>query len=382
METRSTPAALILMTDYLAFSGYLLGYAVCSGANVGFFAFSLRRLKRDIGRGHQPTASNEEKHQAIQAETILAHLQDPNWTLASILLTNVGFGVQLSQLSDSLFTGIMAVIMPILAITLVGEFFSQATFLRFTGKLCTLTSPLIWFVKYLTFPLSWPLARLVDALLGKEGLSRLSEKDLLADLELELNESAHPEELTGKDHLDPRELKILMNVAKADDELAQRIGEALDPKTIITLPFKEQQPVFPDDWEQFIKSHLSQAFHPWFVLVDASTSRPQVILDADGFIRAFHSQPESFNPFDHVYRIRIYTDSQICLGPIVSELIIHEEHKEDDVIDIDVVIIWSAEGKWILTGGDILGRFLKGVPRKRHWRSRRENRRRSEIKTD
>ena len=85
---------------------FLLGYAVCSGANVAYFALSRRDLKKIIWRGEQAEDNTREARQAIKAKAVLSHLRDPNWTLASILLTNVGFGVYLSQLSDTLFAGI------------------------------------------------------------------------------------------------------------------------------------------------------------------------------------------------------------------------------------------------------------------------------------
>jgi hypothetical protein len=36
------------------------------------------------------------------------------------------------------------------------------------------------------------------------------------------------------------------------------------------------------------------------------------------------------------------------------------EHNEDDVIDHDVILLWS-EVKHVITGADILGRLLRGI---------------------
>lgn len=354
---------------------YLIGYAICSGANVAYFSFPLRKLKRKAGSVENPTA-NEGALTARRAETILAHLEDPNWTLAAILLANVVFGVQVSQLSENLFTGLLAVVMPVVCITVFGEFFSQATFLRFAVHFCSAFSPLIWLLKWLTAPVSWPLARAVDALYGRQALGRLNERDLISDLELELTEfgekgSAAPCE----ERLDPRELKILMNVARSDDEHARIVGEALDPVTEIALPFKDGKPVFPKDYVEFVRTSISKAAHPWYVVVDEDNHQPQFLLDADGFVRALfrelHCEMPGFQPEDHIYRARIYTDSDIKLGPIVSDLQVYEEQRSSDIIDVDVSIIWTAEGRWIVTGGDILGRFLRGVAKKKHWRQNR-----------
>jgi hypothetical protein len=354
--------------NWLLFFVYLLGYALCSGANVGFFAFSQRQLRRRVALGEKPDATEDELQRAHRARTIQSHLRDPNWTLAAILLTNVGFGVQLSQLSDSLFVGVLAIVMPVLAITVFGEFFSQATFLRFAGRLCALTSPIIWVLKWLTAPISWPLARTVDALLGREALGRLSEKDLLADLELELRDMEGVEEITHAERLDKREIRVLMNVAQADDELARDIGEPLDPSTVLEVEFVDGHPQLPPDIHAFARERIGVAHHPWFVLVDQDGVAPPLLLDADGFIRDLFRAPDSFEPRQHIFQPRVYADPNLELGPIISELLVHEEHEDDDVIDVDVVLLDTNEGRWILTGGDILGRFLRGVPQKVPWR--------------
>ena len=105
-----------------------------------------------------------------------------------------------------------------------------------------------------------------------------------------------------------------------------------------------------------------------------------LFLDADGFVRDYagcqlEDKVEDFCANDHTFRIRVYSDINTKLGQVISDFQVHEEHPGDDVIDIDVALIWTPEGRWIVTGSDILGRFLRGVPRRRHWRFRREQRR-------
>jgi len=97
---------------WMSWAIFLCGYAVCSGSNVAYFALSRRDLRKVIWRGHNAPEGSPASAQARRASALLEHLRNPNWTLASILLTNVGFGVYLSQLSDTLFIGILAVVMP------------------------------------------------------------------------------------------------------------------------------------------------------------------------------------------------------------------------------------------------------------------------------
>ena len=371
--------------SYLQWTLFLAGYAVCSGANVAYFSFSRRDLRKTMQRGKEASPDSQEFRDARRAEALLKHIEQPNWTLAAILLTNVGFGVQLSQLSESIFPGVLGLIMPIVSITIVGEFLAQATFLRYAGPICAFFSPLIWLLKYVTSPVSWPLAWAVDKLYGREGLRRLSEQELLSDLELELTEFGKDQSQTHVDYLDPRELKTLMNAAQADDEPASTVGEVLDPATIIELSYDTGRPVFPDDLKGFIHDKLGSSQQPWFVIVNADTGQPDRMLDADGFVRDFYqcegaNQPDHFDPRLHVYRTQIYRDAETKLGQVISDFMVYPEHSEDDVVDVDVALIWTDDQRWIVTGGDILGRLLKGVARQ-HRTSRLLGRRRSHRKT-
>lgn len=356
-----------------------MGYAICSGSNVAYFSFSLRDLKKSIERGKQAAPDSAEAKEAKRAASLLKHLENPNWTLAAILLTNVGFGVQLSQLSDQLFAGILAVLMPIFGITIFGEFFAQATFLRYAGMICAVFSPFIWFLKYITAPVSYPLARIVDALYGREALGRLKETDLLSDLQLELSEFAEKDPDSDAQHLDQLELITLMNTVRADDELAREVGEPLDPSTVLELPCKEGNPIFPGDLSEFVSGQLDQDAYSWFVIVDEQTGQPGWVLDADGMVRDFfythHTVTQAqFDPAEHLYRARVYTNPDVTLGEIISDFKVEEKPPEDDLVDVDVALVWADNGRWIVTGGDILSRLLRGVNERRHRRSSRNRR--------
>ncbi len=258
--------------------------------------------------------------------------------------------------------------MPVVSITVFGEFFAQATFLRYAGRICYLFSPLIWILKWITSPVSYPLAHCVDALYGKNPIKRLNERDLLSDLELELEEW-QGKSMRHREHtLDPVELMTLMNAAKADDEPAREAGKLLDPKTIVPLEFKNEHPVFPE-LGGFIRETLSTAAHPWFVLTEAKTGKPRSLLEVDGFIRSAYAMAVTgkvaqFNPHDHTFAVRVYHDPDTRLGEVISQFRVHALNPRDDVIDIDVALIWTSTDQWIVTGGDVLGRFLRGVAKR------------------
>jgi len=56
----------------------------------------------------------------------------------------------------------------------------------------------------------------------------------------------------------------------------------------------------------------------------------------------------------------IVSDPTVPMGQVISQLKIQPLHSEDDVIDNDIILIWSDE-KRVITGADILGRLLRGI---------------------
>ena len=56
----------------------------------------------------------------------------------------------------------------------------------------------------------------------------------------------------------------------------------------------------------------------------------------------------------------IVSDISKRLGEILQLWKIQPESKQDDVIDQDIVLLWSKK-KQIITGADILGRLMRGI---------------------
>ena len=51
------------------------------------------------------------------------------------------------------------------------------------------------------------------------------------------------------------------------------------------------------------------------------------------------------------------------LGNSIVKLKVHPEGRDDDVVDEDIILVWSDAGKRIITGSDLLGRLLRGIAR-------------------
>jgi metal transporter CNNM len=48
-------------------------------------------------------------------------------------------------------------------------------------------------------------------------------------------------------------------------------------------------------------------------------------------------------------------------GLELARLVVRPEAPHDDVIDEDVILVWTPAEKRIITGSDVLGRLLRGI---------------------
>jgi hypothetical protein len=69
---------------------------------------------------------------------------------------------------------------------------------------------------------------------------------------------------------------------------------------------------------------------------------------------------ETFRPEKHCHRPIVIRDAAVRLGHILQQFEIQAAYEGDNVIDRDVVVLWS-DKKRIITGADILGRLLNGI---------------------
>jgi len=146
----------------------------------------IQQLELIIKSGNEDNASPEEQQDALYAERILPLRKKGNLLLCTILLGNVAVNSQLAILMGDLTSGTMGLITSTAIITLFGEITPQATFSRhalFVG------ANLAWFVyiaMFLTFPISFPIAAILDKCLGEEVgnvLSKSQMKNMFEQLE-------------------------------------------------------------------------------------------------------------------------------------------------------------------------------------------------------
>ncbi|XPF92847.1 DUF21 domain-containing protein [Colwellia sp. RE-S-Sl-9] len=318
--------------------------AIFSGLNIALFSLSRLQLEVESAKGNKA------------AKNVLALRNDSNFLLTTILWGNVGINVLLTLLSDSVLAGISAFMFSTIAITVIGEITPQAYFSRNALKMGSMLSPVIKFYQILFYPVAKPTALILDAWLGKEGITYLAESELSSiirkHIEAEETDINHVEGIGA------------LNFFKLDKISVAEEGELIDPDSIIALPTKMDLPIIPDissgPDNEFLQL-LNKSGHRWVVLTNEEGD-PLVVVDSDAFLRDAFLAPEKFDPYKYCHRPTIITDDSTMLNNAIIKMKMSEsvDQSFDGVIERDVLLIW-AENKRIITGADIFGLLLKGM---------------------
>ena len=316
--------------------------AMFSGLNLAFFSVSKLHLELEVAKDNK------------NARRVLTLRKDSNFLLVTILWGNVAVNVLLALLSGSVLSGILAFLFSTILITLVGEIVPQAYFSRHALRLASLLSPMLRLYQIVLFPLAKPTAFFLDRWLGAEAVNYFKEEDMRELIKMHVDSS--------ETDIDRTEGRGVLNFLTIDDLPVEAEGEIIDPKSILKLEFQENKPIFPpiktSSSDELLKLvHSSQK--KWIILVD-SGNEPRMVLESDGFLRDALFNSDNFNPYSYCHRPIILHDRKSRLGDAIPRLKVHPVRPGDDVIDEDIIILWSDQ-KRIITGADILGRLLRGI---------------------
>ncbi len=317
--------------------------AIFSGLNLAFFSFTRLRLELEA-----KSASTK------SAKKVLKMREDSNFLLTTILWGNVGINVFLTLLSESVMVGVGSFLFSTIVITLFGEIAPQAYFSRNSLKMASVLAPVIKFYQFILYPVAKPSALLLDAWLGKESIEFFKENTIKLFLKMHVDDS--------ESEIDHTEGLGAINFLSLDDVFIGKEGEPLNPKSIIPIDHKNGVPIFP----KFSKQHhdlflreINESKEKWVIFIDENLN-PSYVMDADGFLRAAMFDNKQPNPMEFIHKPIIVNDSNMKLGSIIHLLNFTPEHNEDDVIDNDIILLWS-DVKRVITGADILGRLLRGI---------------------
>jgi hypothetical protein len=313
-----------------------------SGLNLALFGLTRLRLEVEASAGNH------------RAERILQLRKDSHFLLTTILWGNVAFNTLLALLSNSVLAGVYAFLFSTFFITFFGEILPQAYFSKHALRMGSLLIPAIKGYQIILYPLAKPTALIMDRWLGREGIHYFREHQLREVIQKHIEaEEADVDRLEGLGAL---------NFLALDDLPVFHEGEPLDPTSVISLPTINGVSQFPDfaksPDDSFLKV-VQRSGKKWIVLTDEGDI-PILVMDADGFLRAAIFQPESCNPLKYCHRPVLVEDENIPIGDVLHRMTVEPQTTEDDVIDKDIILVWS-EKKRIITGADILGRLLRGI---------------------
>ena len=312
-----------------------------SGLNLALFGVSALRLQTLSDMGDEKAAG------------LLTMRKDSNFLLTTILWGNVGTNVLLTMLSDSVMVGAVAFIFSTFVITFGGEIIPQAYFSRNALKMAGLLSPLLRFYQVLLFPLAKPSALILDAWLGKESIDYIPEDEIIAALKIHAR--------AGESDISRVEGTGAINFMDLDDLRLTEEGSAVDPESVIYLPFADGRPQFPafrnNKDDPFIAS-ICKSAKRW-VLIAAEGSVPGWILDSSEFLGAVLIRDEAVSPMDFCHRPITVREGNTRLSQVLGRL---EMQPGDEVLTRDVILLWGQE-KRIITGEDLLGYLMRGIAR-------------------
>ncbi len=334
------------MTDIFIWIGIglcVVQSAMFSGLNLATFSLSRLRLEVEAENGSKAAA------------TLLGLRKDSNFLLTTILWGNVGINVLLTLLSNSVMTGISAFLFSTFLITFGGEIFPQAYFSRNALKMGSLLAPVLRVYQFILYPVAKPSAMILDMWLGHERVEYLKERDLQSILAMHVD--------SEKSDMDYIEGQGALNFLSIDDISVGREGNRVDKRSIISLPTHVDLPIVPA-FENSAKDPFLQKIQAsgkkWVVLTDLSDT-PLLVIDADGFLRSVFFDSDNVDFYAFCHRPIVVKNDHLPLGDVIRKLKRDTRTPNDEVIERDLILVWSNEEKRVVTGADILGRLLRNL---------------------
>lgn len=331
---------------WLAIALCLVQSAIFSGSNLAFFSLGRMRLEAEVEKGNQ------------DAVKVYNLRKDANLLLCTILWGNVSVNVLLAMLSGSVLAGMWGFIFSTVGITFFGEIIPQAYFSKHALRIGAKLSPLLSFYRILLYPVAKPCSFILDGWIGKEGRNLYGERDIEIILEKHISEQSS--------EISANEGRGALNFLDLDDRFVSSEGSLMNPDTIYVFPSKLDLPSLPmpntDEGRKFTESLKK---HPYMMAVVINEQGlPKLVIKTTEYLSQLYSQEDSVDIYKCCYRPVVVSDSEATLDTVLGEFVVEADDKNDDVVDRDVVIYWTAEEKRIITGADIFGRLLRGIAKR------------------
>jgi len=212
---------------YLIVVVLVLLSALFSGLTLGFFSLNKDDLERKAELGDK------------QAKKVYSVRKNGNQLLCTLLIGNVAVNSVLAIFLGSIATGVAAGFMATGLIVVFGEIIPQAAFSRYA---LVLGSKLYWLVRFfilILFPICWPMAWILDKVLGDELDTVYSKGELVKMIEkhegLSESDIDKDEELIIKGGLSYSDKTAQGIMTPRVEMVALKKDQRLDKKTLVKI---------------------------------------------------------------------------------------------------------------------------------------------------
>jgi len=208
--------------EYLISSILIISSALFSGLTLGFFTLNVNTLERRAKAGDK------------EALAIYPIRKRGNLLLTTLLLGNVGVNTALSIYLGSVVSGVVAGFTATALIFLFGEIIPQAVISRHALWFGSRLAPLVRVITIILFPITYPIAYMLDKLLGRE-IPNLYTKSDLMQIVSDLEDSEHSD-------IDADEERIIHGALQFSHT---KVREIMKPKDDV-ISFDENQKLDDD----------------------------------------------------------------------------------------------------------------------------------------
>lgn len=213
---------ILLIVVLILMAGMMAGLILCT------FSLDANRL-RGLAQG-----SNSKD--AKKAEELLKILNEPHWLLITLLIWNDIALETLPLLLDSMLNPVLAVVVSVLVTLVFCEIIPQAVFIHNAFSVCAFLAPFIHILMYLCSPVAWPIAKLLDYIVGDKQVVPFQRRELKALIAYQeelwdkkrsaKEDSVHHSSAVSEDSeddLEKEEMAIMLNVLGLSESKAKNM---------------------------------------------------------------------------------------------------------------------------------------------------------------
>jgi hypothetical protein len=154
-----------------------------------------------------------------------------------------------------------------------------------------------------------------------------------------------------------------LNFLAIDDRSLKEEAEPLHPDSILSFPFDGNGVKFPvfqsSESDEFLRV-IHHSGRKWLVITDEQ-DHPRLVLNANTFLRAVLMDRAPVDPADFCHEPLVVTDPKTNLETVLANLQFRSRQPGRKPLHPDLVLLWTAYDRRVLTGVDLLENLLHGI---------------------